>query len=147
MKTNKPGATQLAGDVKYDTALFCDLKTDEEKSTFFLSGRGYETGVIAQAIQNDVAMAYHRCSEYRKELEALRDECGKLRKDAERIEWLEDQTKKSRTGISFDYHRYVEDGYVVDHGYRFMRRHFVSGFKDSLRKAIDAAMQETSHDD
>lgn len=64
-----------------------------------------------------------------------------LRKDAERIEWLEAQTKKSYTGISFDYHRYVEDGYVVDHGYRFMRRHFASGFMDSLRKAIDAAME------
>lgn len=75
-------------------------------------------------------------------VEALQAECEKLRKDAERIEWLEDQTKKSRTGISFDYHRYAEDGYVVDHGYRFMRRHFVSGFKDSLRTAIDAAMQE-----
>src|SRR5690625_3996819 len=51
--------------------LFGDLKTDEEKSNFFLSGRGYETGVIAAAIQNDVAMAYHRCAEYKKELAAL----------------------------------------------------------------------------
>lgn len=51
--------------------LFCDLKTDEEKAAFFLSGRGYETGVISQAIQNDVAMVYHRCVEYKKELEAL----------------------------------------------------------------------------
>lgn len=52
--------------------LFCDLKTDEEKASFFLSGRGYETGVIAAAIQNDVAMAYHRCAEYKKELAQLR---------------------------------------------------------------------------
>lgn len=71
----------------------------------------------------------------------LQAECENLRKDSERIEWLGEQTKKSYTGISFDYHRYVEDGYVVDHGYRFMRRHFASGFKDSLRKAIDAAME------
>lgn len=56
------------------TKLFCDLKTDEEKSNFFLSGRGYETGVIAHAIQNDVAMAYHRCAEYKKELEALQSQ-------------------------------------------------------------------------
>lgn len=55
--------------------LFGDLKTDEEKSAFFLTGRGYETGVIAQAIQNDVAMAYHRCAEYKKELEALQHSC------------------------------------------------------------------------
>lgn len=56
-----------------DKTLFCDLKTDEEKSNFFLSGRGYETGIIALSIQNDVAMAYHRCAEYRKELEDLRE--------------------------------------------------------------------------
>jgi hypothetical protein len=57
--------------------LFSDLKTDEEKSAFFLSGRGYETGIIAAAIQNDVAMAYHRCAEYKKELAALQAECEK----------------------------------------------------------------------
>lgn len=52
--------------------LFSDLKTDEEKSAFFLRGRGYETGVISAAIQNDVAMAYHRCAEYQKEIAELR---------------------------------------------------------------------------
>lgn len=57
--------------------LFCDLKTDEEKAEFFLSGRGYETGVIAHSIQNDVAMAYHRCAEYKKELATLQAECDK----------------------------------------------------------------------
>ena len=58
--------------------LFCDLKTDEEKAEFFLSGRGYETGVIAHSIQNDVAMAYHRCAEYKKELAALQAENDRL---------------------------------------------------------------------
>ena len=58
--------------------LFCDLKTDEEKAAFFLSGRGYETGVIAHSIQNDVAMAYHRCAEYQKELKALQAENERL---------------------------------------------------------------------
>jgi len=47
--------------------LFCDMKTDEDKANFFLSGRGYETGVIAKAIQNDVAMAYQRCANYAKQ--------------------------------------------------------------------------------
>ena len=47
--------------------LFCDCKTDAEKSAFFLSGRAVETGVIAAAISNDVAMAYHRCDEFKKE--------------------------------------------------------------------------------
>lgn len=54
--------------------LFGDLKTDEEKAAFFLSGKGYETGVIAAAIQNDVAMAYQRCAEHKKELEALQSQ-------------------------------------------------------------------------
>ena len=65
--------------------LFCDLKTDEEKAEFFLSGRGYETGVIAHSIQNDVAMAYHRCAEYKKELATLQAERDALRADV--AEW------------------------------------------------------------
>lgn len=79
---------QSQGLVAQMDRLFCDLKTDEEKAAFFLSGRGYESGVIAHSIQNDVAMAYHRCSEYRKELEALQAECEELRKYAERYRWL-----------------------------------------------------------
>lgn len=69
----------LQSQSNHDTTLFCDLKTDEEKSNFFLSGRGYETGVIAQAIQHDVAMAYHRCAEFKKDLEALLAERDALR--------------------------------------------------------------------
>jgi hypothetical protein len=49
-------------DEELGNKLFCDLKNDAEKANFFLSGRGYETGVIARAIQNDVAMTYHRCA-------------------------------------------------------------------------------------
>ena len=48
--------------------LFCDCKTDEEKSNFFLSGQGVETGIIAPAISNEVAMAFHRCFEFEKQL-------------------------------------------------------------------------------
>ena len=50
--------------------LFCDCKTDEEKSNFFLSGQGVETGIIAPAISNEVAMAFHRCFEFEKQLAA-----------------------------------------------------------------------------
>ena len=52
--------------------LFCDCKTDEEKSNFFLSGMAVETGIIAPAISNDVAMAYHRCAQFKKENDELR---------------------------------------------------------------------------
>lgn len=84
----------LQSQVKNDKTLFCDLKTDEEKSAFFLSGRGYETGVIALSIQNDVAMAYHRCAEYKKELEVLQHSCKETsqdRADAERYRWIRDE--------------------------------------------------------
>lgn len=83
----RAGRSAMQSQSNHDTTLFCDLKTDEEKCAFFLSGRGYETGVIAHAIQNDVAMAYHRCAEYKKELEALQSQD---REDAERYRWLRD---------------------------------------------------------
>jgi hypothetical protein len=63
----KPGFIYAAPAEQCAATLFCDLKSDAEKSNFFLSGRAYETGVIARAIQNDVAMAYHRCAEYAKQ--------------------------------------------------------------------------------
>lgn len=60
--------------------LFCDCKTDEEKSNFFLSGMAVETGVIAPAISNDVAMAYHRCSQFKKENDELRAKIERMEK-------------------------------------------------------------------
>ena len=61
--------------------LFCDCKTDEEKSNFFLSGQGVETGIIAPAISNEVAMAFHRCFEFEKQLAAVIAAC-KLKDEA-----------------------------------------------------------------
>lgn len=58
------------------------------------------------------------------------------------LDWLESQSKASSTGISFDYVRYVEDGQVLEKGYRFMRRHFLGERKDTLRSAIKAAMEQ-----
>lgn len=42
------------------TALWADLKTDADRARWLLLGRGYETGVVAHAVQADLAMAYHR---------------------------------------------------------------------------------------
>ena len=58
--------------------LFCDCKTDKEKANFFLSGRAVETGIVASAISNDVAMAYHRCAEFQKEIDALRAKIAEM---------------------------------------------------------------------
>ena len=65
--------------------LFCDCKTDEEKGNFFLSGRAVETGVIAPAISNDVAMAYHRCAQFKKENDALRTKIEEMEDNAHLI--------------------------------------------------------------
>ena len=40
--------------------LWSDCKTDRERADFILSGRAFETGVIAHCIQAEVAMAFHR---------------------------------------------------------------------------------------
>lgn len=64
--------------------------------------------------------------------------------DAERLDWLEEQAKLSRSGISFDWRpNYVEDGQVLkSKGWRFMRRNFLGERKPSIREAIDAARKE-----
>ena len=67
--------------------LFCDCKTDEEKSNFFLSGMAVETGVIAPAISNDVAMAYHRCAQFKKENDELRARIEAMEKQ-EPVAWM-----------------------------------------------------------
>lgn len=40
-------------------ALWADCETDEERANFLLSGRACETGIIAKAIQNEVALAFN----------------------------------------------------------------------------------------
>ena len=67
--------------------LFCDYKTDEEKSNFFLSGMAVETGVIAPATSNDVAMAYHRCAQFKKENDELRAKVEAMERQ-EPVAWM-----------------------------------------------------------
>ena len=43
---------------KLSDALWSDCETDEDRFNFLISGRGYETGIIAKAIQHEVAMAF-----------------------------------------------------------------------------------------
>lgn len=61
--------------------------------------------------------------------------------DTELLDWLEKETKASPTGISFDWCRYVEDGQVLEHGFRFMRQHFLGDRAKTLRDAIKLARQ------
>ena len=75
--------------------LWCDLRSDAERYDYILSGQAYDAGIIAHAIQADVAMAFHRCSEYDAEVRKLREENERLRNDAERYRWLRESVKKS----------------------------------------------------
>lgn len=68
----------------------------------------------------------------------LTEQVAELRKDHERLNWLEEQAKKSRTGISFDYCLDVEDGHVIEKGFRFMRRHHLGERHNGIRESIDA---------
>ena len=60
-----------------------------------------------------------------------------LARDAERLEWLEREARKSRTGISFDWVPTCEG---EPSGFRFMRRHFIGEPAKTLRDAIDRVM-------
>lgn len=61
--------------------------------------------------------------------------------DAERLDWLEAQAKRSRTGISFDWIPSVEG---ERSGFRFMRKFFIGDAKQDLRSAIDAAAKASN---
>ena len=72
--------------------------------------------------------------------DAAVEEIDRLNKDAARLDWMEGEAATSRTGVSIDYRKYVEDGCVLEKGYRLMRHHKIFEARPSLREAIDAAM-------
>jgi len=59
--------------------------------------------------------------------------------DKERIDWLEAQSRKSPTGISFDWIPSVEG---EPSGFRFMRKHHIGEPLKTLRGAIDKEMEK-----
>lgn len=82
------------------------------------------------------------CKELERQLTAERERADALaahaKEDAERIDWLEQQARKSRTGISFDW---VPSCDGEPSGFRFMRRHFIGEQAKTLRNAIDKVMR------
>lgn len=111
--------------------LFTDLKSDEEKSAFFLSGRAYETGVVASIIQNELAMVYHRVAELKKEL-------AEAQRDAERLDWI------------IEHRAYVVsdpdccDGYWLNYARPDGTMWTQATEHETPRAAIDAAMGESN---
>lgn len=106
--------------------LFSDLKSDEEKSAFFLSGRAYETGVVASAIQNELAMAYHRIVELKKKL-------AEAQRDSKRYHFLTGfgVTAHSPRWAHWRIERWTKDGWEPIYG-------------NLMNAAIDAAIGEPS---
>lgn len=80
--------------------LWCDLRSDAERSDYILSGQAYDAGIIAHAIQADVAMAFHRCSEYDAEVRRLREENERLRAVERAAQWYIDNPNSQRMAIS-----------------------------------------------
>jgi hypothetical protein len=62
---------------------------------------------------------------------------SRFEKDSQRLQWIEDKSKSSYTGITFDYVKHQED----KRGYRIMWFHKLNGKFPSLRSAIDSAME------
>jgi hypothetical protein len=67
----------------------------------------------------------------------LEVEVAELRKDRDRLNWLESQVKPSRTGISFDWVPREDENEPA--GFRFMRQHWIGPAIKTLRGAIDKA--------
>lgn len=57
--------------------------------------------------------------------------------DIDRLNFLEETARLSRTGVSFDW-----DGTAATSGYRFMSRHNIGQPQVSIRKCIDTAINE-----
>ena len=69
------------------------------------------------------------------------EQLAAAQKDAERIDFIEQTTMNSRTGSGFDYGKHVEDGQVLERGFRMMWFHTMCERMPSLRAAIDSAMK------
>ena len=41
-----------------ESALYVDCETDIERAEFFASGRAHDTGIVAKAIEMDIARAF-----------------------------------------------------------------------------------------
>lgn len=62
-------------------------------------------------------------------------------RDAERLDWLEQESKASRTGVSIAYTDQTNDESLLKRGYRLMRYHQIFSAQSTLREAIDAAIE------
>ena len=67
LKLRPPRRINMKENRNLHEALWTDLETDEERVNFLIAGRGFETGIMAKAIQHEVAMAFQFRAEIIKE--------------------------------------------------------------------------------
>lgn len=60
-------------------------------------------------------------------------------KDTERLNWLENESKASKTGVTIEY---LPRAFLDEGGWRIMRKHFIGQTGGNLRDAIDMARDE-----
>lgn len=62
--------------------------------------------------------------------------------DAELLDALEDEARsRGMHGLTLDYTNHIEDGLVIEKGFRLIGRKFIGPRRATLREAIDAAIE------
>lgn len=90
---------------------------------------------------------YFQCAKLERAVDEIPEDCplesisyvdrGTDPRDTQRLDFLEQQARVSRTGISIDYAQSAEE---EQGGYRFMRFHKLYNRKKNIREAIDDAL-------
>jgi len=87
--------------------------------------------------ENDTLRRIHE-----ENIEILTRQRDEYKADAERMNFLENKVPSSYTGLSFDYVKHVESGYVLEKGFRICWHHRLGKRFETIRAAIDDAIGE-----
>lgn len=90
----------------------------------------------------DIAVRDSDIEDLQAENAKLKAELALAQKDAERLDFIMKKALESRTGVTIDYCRYVEDGYVIERGFRISWYHKLNARFNTLREAIDAELDK-----
>lgn len=97
------------------------------------------TGLVA-AFDGGGFVSYGDYLTLKEQLATVTAERDELKADATRLDYIEQLAESSRSGVTIDYAKYVEDGRVLERGYRISWFHHLGDREKTLRKAIDTAI-------
>lgn len=55
------------GGKNWEGVLWCDLKTDQDKADFLWAGKGWQTGIIADALTKEIVEVFEFCANNNRE--------------------------------------------------------------------------------